>query len=68
MTEPGEADLVRAALAGEADALERVVRTVQDAVYRLALRMTGLPADAEDATQEILIKVVTRLSSWRGEA
>lgn len=68
VTEPGEADLVRAALAGDADALERVVRIVQDAVYRLALRMTGLPADAEDATQEILIKVVTRLSSWRGEA
>jgi RNA polymerase sigma factor (sigma-70 family) len=66
--EPGEADLVRAALAGDSDALERVVRTVQDAVYRLALRMTGLPPDAEDATQEILIRVVTRLSSWRSEA
>jgi RNA polymerase sigma factor (sigma-70 family) len=66
--EPDEADVVRAALAGDTDALERVVRTVRDAVYRLALRMTGLPADAEDATQEILIKVVTRLSSWRGEA
>jgi RNA polymerase sigma factor (sigma-70 family) len=45
-----------------------VVRTVQDPVYRLALRMTGIIADAEDATQEILIRVVTRLASWRGEA
>ena len=64
----GEADLVARATGGDAAALEQVVRTVQDPVYRLALRMTGLPADAEDATQEILIRVVTRLASWRGEA
>ncbi|HTF54127.1 MAG TPA: RNA polymerase sigma factor [Pseudonocardia sp.] len=64
----GEAELVARAVDGDADALEQVVRTVQDAVYRLALRMTGLPADAEDATQEILIRVITRLSSWRAEA
>ena len=30
--------------------------------------MAWRPADAEDATQEILIRVVTRLASWRGEA
>jgi RNA polymerase sigma factor (sigma-70 family) len=30
--------------------------------------MVWRPADAEDATQEILIRVVTRLESWRGEA
>jgi RNA polymerase sigma factor (sigma-70 family) len=35
---------------------------------RLALRMVWRPADAEDATQEILIRVITRLASWRGEA
>jgi hypothetical protein len=45
-----------------------VVRLLQDPLYRLALRMTWRPADAEDATQEILIRVVTRLASWRGEA
>jgi len=32
-------------------------------VCRLALRMTWRPADAEDATQEILIRVVTGLAS-----
>ena len=30
--------------------------------------MTARPPDAEDATQEILIRVITRLSTFRGEA
>jgi RNA polymerase sigma factor (sigma-70 family) len=67
--EPGtESELVARAVAGEAAALEEVVRVVQDPVYRLALRMAWRPQEAEDATQEILIRVITRLSSWRAEA
>ena len=60
--------LVRRAAEGDRDALEAVVRAVQDDLYRLALRMLWHPADAEDATQEILVRVVTRLGSFRGEA
>jgi RNA polymerase sigma factor (sigma-70 family) len=60
--------VVEAARGGDRLALERVVRAVQDDVYRLALRMTGCPEDARDACQEILIKVVTRLDSFRGDA
>jgi RNA polymerase sigma factor (sigma-70 family) len=63
-----EAELVALAVDGDKAALEKVVRLLQDPLYRLALRMTWRPADAEDATQEILIRVVTRLASWRGEA
>lgn len=67
-----DADLVhsavRAAQDGDAAALEQLVVSVRDRVYRLSLRMTSCPADAEDATQEILIRVITRLSSYRGEA
>lgn len=59
---------VRAAQAGDAAALEQLVLSVRDRVYRLSLRMTACPADAEDATQEILIRVITRLSTFRGEA
>jgi RNA polymerase sigma factor (sigma-70 family) len=66
--EAGGAGLVARAVDGDKAALEEVVRLLQDPLYRLALRMTWRPADAEDATQEILIRVVTRLSSWRGEA
>jgi RNA polymerase sigma factor (sigma-70 family) len=61
-------DLVARAVAGEQHALAEVLRRVQDPVYRLALRMTGRPVDAEDAAQEILIKVLTRLASFRAEA
>jgi RNA polymerase sigma factor (sigma-70 family) len=60
--------LVIRAQNGDPDALEQVVLGVRERVYRLALRMTARPADAEDASQEILIRVITRLSTYRGEA
>ena len=59
---------VRAAAAGDREAAERVLRAVQDRVYRLALRMLGHPQDAEDATQEILVVVLTHLGTFRGES
>ncbi|MGY0017829.1 RNA polymerase sigma factor [Streptomyces sp. YJ-C3] len=63
-----ERELVERAVGGDKAALEDVVRRVQDPLYRLALRMTWRPADAEDAAQEILIRVVTGLATWRAEA
>jgi RNA polymerase sigma factor (sigma-70 family) len=60
--------LVAPARDGDARALERLIRAIHDRIYRLALRMTARPPDAEDATQEILIRVITRLASYRGEA
>lgn len=60
--------LASAAREGDSKALESVVASVQDDVYRLALRMLGHPEDASDATQEALIRIVTRLASYRGEA
>ncbi|MGW4364506.1 RNA polymerase sigma factor [Nocardia takedensis] len=66
--DPREVALVTAAIDGDADAATEILRGLQDPIYRLALRMTGRPADAEDATQEILLRVFTRLATWRGEA
>jgi RNA polymerase sigma factor (sigma-70 family) len=60
--------LAIAAGGGDSDALERLVGEVQDDVYRLALRMLWHPDDAQDATQEALIRIVTRVGSYRGEA
>lgn len=62
------AAIVEAARGGDRHALERVVLAVQDDVFGLALRMTACPEDARDACQEILVKVVTRLDSFRGES
>jgi RNA polymerase sigma factor (sigma-70 family) len=59
-------DLVRAARDGNREALERLVLAVQDRVYGLAVRMLWNPEDARDATQEILIRIVTRLATFRG--
>lgn len=61
-------ELVERSRAGDAAALEAMVVELRDPVHRLALRMTACPQDAEDATQEILIKVLTRLDSFRGDA
>jgi RNA polymerase sigma factor (sigma-70 family) len=66
--ESEEAELVARAVAGERDAIADVIRLLQDPLYRLALRMTGSRPDAEDATQEILLRVLGKLATWRGEA
>jgi RNA polymerase sigma factor (sigma-70 family) len=63
-----ESELVGRAIEGDKAALTQVVRLLQDPLYRLALRTLRRPADAEDATQEILIRVITRLASWQGQA
>src|ERR1700744_4355612 len=63
-----DAELVDRAKAGERDALDQLVRATKDLVFNLAVRMLGSPTDAEDATQEILIKIVTHLASFRGDS
>jgi RNA polymerase sigma factor (sigma-70 family) len=60
--------LVDLAKEGQKDALEELVREIQGGIYNLALRTLFLPADAEDATQEILIKVITHLADFKGES
>lgn len=63
----GDADdkaLVARARDGDADAIAGLVERHQPWIYNIARRMLYRPADAEDATQEILIKVVTKLSTF----
>ena len=57
-------DVARLALEGDRDAVESLVRALQGDVHGLALRMLWNREDAEDATQEILVRVVTRLSQF----
>jgi RNA polymerase sigma factor (sigma-70 family) len=64
---PGEAHLA-GALRGESASINAMLAELQSPVYRLALRMLGNPADAEDAAQEILLRVLTHLSTFRGES
>ena len=60
--------LIEKATAGEKESLETVILSVQDFVFNLSLRMLGSFPDAEDATQDILLKVITHLSSFKGES
>lgn len=60
--------LVDQAVAGDKNALESLAAGVQDMVFSLSLRMLGTFADAEDATQDILLKMITHLSSFRGDS
>ena len=59
--------LIEQATAGDKTALETVLTGVQDLVFNLSLRMLGTFHDAEDASQDILLKVMTHLSSFKGE-
>jgi RNA polymerase sigma factor (sigma-70 family) len=52
------------AIEGNRDAIDRLVRALQSDVYGLALRMLWNREDAEDATQEILVRVITRLAQF----
>lgn len=56
---------VLAARQGSRAALDALLRAAERPIYNLALRMLAHPADAEDVTQEILIKIVTHLGAVR---
>lgn len=59
LTESEDQALVRLVQSGSKEALELLITRHQRWIYNIALRMVCLPQDAEDATQEILIKVLT---------
>ena len=61
-------NLVDQAVAGNRQALETLLAGVEDMVFNLSLRMLGTFADAQDAAQDILLKVMTHLSTFRGES
>jgi RNA polymerase sigma factor (sigma-70 family) len=61
-------ELVEAARGGSSQALEELVRRHQGFLHNLALRVLYFPQDAEDAAQEILVKAVTKLSSFEGRS
>ena len=65
---PSDEELVRRHLAGDRDAFPELLRRHELRVYNIALRMTGRPEDARDATQEAFLSVWRRLGSFRGDA
>ncbi|MBX7047277.1 MAG: RNA polymerase sigma factor [Ignavibacteria bacterium] len=63
-----DAELVAEAVRGNKDSLEKLVKKHQDYIYNIALRMVFYPDEAKDVTQEVLIKIITKLSSFEGRS
>ncbi len=60
--------MVKSAQKGDREALEKLILRHQAWIYNIALRMVLNPHDAEDVTQEILIKIITKLSTFEGKS
>ncbi|WKN44744.1 RNA polymerase sigma factor [Tunicatimonas pelagia] len=56
--------LVKQALEGDQSALDQLIRLHQPFIYNVAWKMAHDPNDALDLTQEVLIKVITKLSQF----
>src|SRR5438270_4801325 len=65
---PTDAELVDKAKNGDRAALERLVLRHQAWVYNIAVRMVFQPHDAEEVTQEVLVKVITKRGTFKGES
>lgn len=61
-------ELVTEAKAGNKQSLENLILKHQPYIYNIAWKMVRNPADAEDLTQEAIIKIITRLDQFRGES
>ena len=60
--------LVNRARQGDEAAFRRLVERYRDRIFRQALVQTGDADDAEDVTQEVLVRLHLQLSRFRGEA
>src|ERR1700740_2707555 len=66
--ESDDFDLIYQAQTAHRDALEKLVLRHQAWIYNIAIRMVFHPHDAEELTQEVLVKVITKLSTFKGES
>jgi RNA polymerase sigma-70 factor (ECF subfamily) len=64
----GRSGLLSAARRGNGAAFTELVLPYAPGLYRRALRLTGNPADAEDARQEAMLKAFTRLHQFAGNS
>jgi len=58
-------ELLRKAAAGDLSAFEEIYRAASGLVYNVALRVTCNPEDAEEAAQDVFLKVFEGLKSFK---
>ncbi len=66
--ESTDCELIEQSKNGSQTAVEKLILRHQAWIYNIALRMVFHPHDAEEVTQEVLIKAITRLSTFNGES
>src|SRR5579863_1926541 len=66
--DPPDEQLVFLAQGGDRGALEQLVGRHGPWIFNLAARMVWRRDEAADVTQDVLVKVITRLSTFRGES
>jgi len=59
--------LARRAARGDAAAWDQIVEHFGERIYNLAFRFSRQPAEAEDLTQEIFLKLFSQLGLYRGD-
>ena len=67
-TEMPEAEALRRAQQGDAEAFERLYRLHSRRVYSVVLRMVGNTAEAEDLTQEAFLQLFRKIHTFRGDS
>lgn len=67
MTTSDEA-LARAAAGGDSQAFSALIARHYDRVFRLAFRLTGIRAEAEDLCQDICAALPAKIAAFRGDA
>src|SRR6266849_4804051 len=63
-----DAELVERLREGDADATETLIDTYGAQAHRLAVRITGSEADAEEVVQDALWTVVRKVEEFKGDA
>jgi RNA polymerase sigma-70 factor, ECF subfamily len=66
--ELSEAEAIRRAQQGDAEAFERIYRLHSRRVFSLCLRMVGNQAEAEDLAQEAFLQLFRKIQTFRGES
>ncbi|MFY0591370.1 RNA polymerase sigma factor [Roseivirga sp.] len=67
-TDQDDQSLIEQAIKGNRNALENLLKKHQPYIYNIAWKMVQMPDDAQDITQEVMVKVITNLSKFRGES
>jgi RNA polymerase sigma-70 factor (ECF subfamily) len=65
---PLDAEVVKRAEEGDADAFAALFHTHRARIYSLCLRMTNNAAEAEDLTQDVFLQVFRKLPIFRGDS